>query len=365
MKNLSKNFHSGRAIFSLILIICCILIGAVLKLAASVVLPFTIAILLALVMYPLVKLLDKTKCPRFFSILLTVIIMAVFLYTFGMILFSSGKAVVAQYPKYENRIRDVYIWITDFFDIPYNESQSIWENIWGQLGIRSFILNSTRSFSGISIQFIRSAVLVILFMVFTLLEAGYFKEKLEVAFEKHSEQINRMGHDLMNQITRYLTAKFLISLVNGIVFAVSFSLVGLEFAIVWGVFQFIMNFIPTLGSIVTGFFVSLFALIQFWPEPGPVIAVVVIVLVVNLVLSNYFDPKIIGDHVGISPLMILVSLAIWGYLWGFAGMILAVPMTVIIKIVCENIPILEPVSILLGSRRSVLAKKAENEKSEE
>jgi len=365
MKNLAKNFHSGRAIFTLIMIICCILAGAVLKLASSVILPFTIAVLLALVMYPLVKLLDKIKCPRFLSILLTVLIMVTLLCTFGMILFSSGKMIVARYPKYEDRIREVYVWAARFFELSYDETLSFWENIWGQLGIRSILLDFTRSFSNISINFIQNAVLVILFMVFTLLEASYFKEKLEVAFEKHSVQINRMGHDLMYQITRYLTAKFLISLANGIVFAVSFYLIGLEFAIVWGVIQFIMNFIPTLGSIVTGIFVSLFALVQFWPEPGPVIAVVVIVLVVNTILSNILDPKIIGEHVGISPLVILVSLAIWAWIWGFAGMILAVPMMVIIKIVCENIPILEPVSILLGSRRSVQAKKAEYEKNEE
>jgi predicted PurR-regulated permease PerM len=125
-----------------------------------------------------------------------------------------------------------------------------------------------------------------------------------------------------------------------------------------------MNFIPTLGSIAAGVGISLFAIIQFWPEPGPIIIVIIIILAVNLILCNIFDPKIVGDNVGISPLVVLVSLSIWGYIWGFAGMLLAVPMTVIIKIICENIPIMEPVSILIGSRKSVLAKKAENEKNE-
>jgi predicted PurR-regulated permease PerM len=85
---------------------------------------------------------------------------------------------------------------------------------------------------------------------------------------------------------------------------------------------------------------------------------------VNLFLSNFLDPKLVGEHVGISPLVVLISLSIWGYIWGFIGMLLAVPLTVIIKIICENIPLLEPVSILLGSKKSVLAKKAEYEKTE-
>jgi predicted PurR-regulated permease PerM len=95
-----------------------------------------------------------------------------------------------------------------------------------------------------------------------------------------------------------------------------------------------------------------------------VILIVTIIFAVNMILGNMLDPKIIGEHVGISPVIVLVSLAIWGYIWGFAGMILAVPMTVIIKIICENIPIMEPLSVLIGTRRSVHAKKTEQEKPE-
>jgi predicted PurR-regulated permease PerM len=174
-----------------------------------------------------------------------------------------------------------------------------------------------------------------------------------------------MGHDLMYQVTRYLTAKFYISLANGVIFAVSFYFIGLEFAVFWGVLQFILNFIPNLGSIAGGVIMSLFALVQFWPEPGPVILVVTVILSVNMILGNILDPKIIGEHVGISPVMVLVSLAIWGYIWGFAGMVLSVPLTVIIKIVCENIPIMEPVSVLMGTRRSIRKRKEELEKEEQ
>ena len=364
MKNISKNFHSGRAIFSLMVLICSILAGAVLKIASSVILPFTISVLLAFVMYPLIKGLDKFHFPRLLSIFLIVTMIVTGLYVFGMVVFSSGRMIVAQYPKYERRFTEIYIWVARLFELSYDEGLSFWENMWNQLGIRTFIRNSTGLIANFSLKFVQNAVLIIIFVVFILLEASYFKEKLEVAFENRSDRINRMGHDLMSQVTRYLTAKFFISLANGFIFAVSFHLVGLEFAIVWGVVQFLMNFIPTLGSIVAGVGISLFALLQFWPNPAPVIVVVIIILAVNIILGNLLDPKIIGDQVGISPLMIMLSLLVWGWIWGFAGMVLAVPMTVIIKIVCENIPIMEPVSILIGSRRSVNAKKAENEKNE-
>ena len=362
--NVFRTFHSGQAVFFLMLFICFIFAAAVLKFASSVILPFTIAILLSSAMYPLVKVLDKIKIPRFVSILLVVIIIVTGLYIFGMVLFSSGMMIAAQYPKYEYRLTKIYISIANLFELPYNEDLSFWENIWGQLGIRNWIRNFTVSFSNSVAKFVSNAVIVVLFVVFILTEANYFKEKLETAFENRFERINKIGRDVMSQITRYLTAKFLISLANGVIFAIGFYLVGLEFAFVWGLIQFLLNFIPNLGSIVAGVIISIFALIQFWPEPGPIIIVVSIILAVNLILCNIFDPKIIGAHVGISPLIILVSLAIWGYIWGFAGMVLAVPMTVIIKIVCENIPIMEPVSIILGSKKSVLAIKTEKEKQE-
>ena len=348
-----KILNSSRNIFLMMLFICSILVGTVLKIASTVILPFTIAILLSIVMYPIVKFLTKRKVPYLVSVVLVIIIFAAVLFVLGFALFSSGSNILAVYPKYENRMIEIYIWIARLFELPFDESLSLWDNIWGQLGIRTWGSSFAVSFSEDFFSFFSDSFLVIIFFVFIMLEAGFFKEKLEVAFEERSEQINRIGQDLMTQVMRYLTAKFFISLANGLIFAVAFYFIGLEFAVLWGVIQFFLNFIPNLGSIVAGVCISLFALIQFWPEPSPIIMVVAVILVVNLILCNIFDPKIIGDHVAISPLMVLVSLVLWGWIWGFAGMVLSVPMTVIIKIVCENVTVLKPISILIGTQKSV------------
>jgi len=359
-----KTFNSRRGIFVLLIFICIIVAAAVLKIASTVILPFTIAVLLAFVMFPLIKGLDKIRCPRVLSILLVVFIIITGMYLFGIVLYTSGHMIVKQLPQYQGRFGYIYAQIANIFNLPNNVELTLWQNLWDQEAIRNFVRDTTISFSNTSLKLVSIAVLVVLFMVFILFEAGYFKEKLMISFEDRIGNVDRIGNEIINQVTRYLGAKFLFSLANGIVYIIGFTIVGLEFAIVWGVLQFLLNFIPTLGSIGAGVIISLFALVQFWPEPGPVIAVVAIILAVNLILSNILDPKIIGDHVGISPLVILVSLSIWGFIWGFAGMVLAVPMTVIIKIICENIPFMSPVSILLGSRRSVQAKKSINASAE-
>jgi predicted PurR-regulated permease PerM len=220
----------------------------------------------------------------------------------------------------------------------------------------------TLSFSNGFIGFLRDAFMVALFMTFILFEAAFFREKLDMAFDgARALQIKRISSDVMTQIAHYLSIKFFISLATGVLVGIGLKIVGLEFAVIWGVIQFILNFIPNIGSIAVGVIGTAFAIVQFWPNPAPIIAVGLIILVVNTILGSILDPKIMGDRLGLSPLVVLVSLLIWGWLWGFAGLILAVPMTAIIKISCENIPVLEPISIIMGSRKAAKARSEEEE----
>jgi predicted PurR-regulated permease PerM len=354
MRDPFKSFNSGRANFFLVAFIACIMAGAVLKITAPVLLPFTIAFLLALVMHPMVNFMEKFHIPRIFSIILVVCFIITCLYFLGVILFSSGRTLLSLYPKYEERLTEIYIQVGQFFELSYDEHLSFFENLWSQLGIRTQIRNITLSLSNTFILFLKDAVMVVLFVVFLLIEAAYFKQKIDLAFEnKRSGQILKISADVIRQITRYLSTKFLISLATGLIVTLGLGLIGLEFAPVWGSIQFILNFIPNIGSIAVGVGASLFALLQFWPEPGPVIMTALVMLGVNMILGNVLEPKIMGDNLGLSPIVVLFSLMIWGWLWGFAGMILAVPMTVIIKIFAENIPVLEPLSIILGSNRGL------------
>ena len=366
MRNRFKQFNSGRAVLFLVAIIALFLTCAVLKITAGLFLPFIIALLLALVMSPWVVFLGKFKVPRFISIILAGLIVIASLIALGVIFFTSARSILRVYPRYEARITEIYIWLSRYFELSYDEQLSFIQNLWAQLGIRTQIQLYTLSLSNTFLTFIKDAVMVALFVVFLLFEAVYIKEKLSVAFEgKRAGQIQKISTSIMQQISRYLSIKFVISLATGVIVALLLRLVGVEFAEVWGIIQFILNFIPTLGSIAIGILVSLYSLVQFWPQPGPIILTVAIMLGTNMIIGNILEPKIMGDGLGISPITILLSLTVWGWIWGFAGMVIAIPMMVIIKIVCESIPVLEPVSILLSSRREVLTIKEKFEKEAE
>jgi predicted PurR-regulated permease PerM len=360
-----NHFDGGKARLFLLAFIALLLGGAVLKITAPIVLPFVIALLFSFVMGPMVAFFMKWKIPRFCSIFLAVAAIIAGLYLMGMVLFSSAKAIIAMYPRFERRLTEIYAAVAGILDLSYDSHLSFIENLWAQLGVRTRIRNYTFSISNSFIGLLKDAFMVVVFLVFILLEASQFKEKLVIAFEdKWAGQIERISNGVVRQVMKYLSTKFLISLGTGLVVGVGLYLVGLEFAVFWGLIQFVLNFIPVVGSLVAGILASLFALLQFWPDPGPIILVALIMLGVNQFIGNVLEPKIMGDNLGLSPLAVLLSLTIWGYLWGFAGMILAVPMTVVVKIVCENVPVLEPVAVFLGSPKATV-KPEEGEKKDD
>ncbi|MBU1080995.1 MAG: AI-2E family transporter [Spirochaetes bacterium] len=337
--------------------IALLLAGAALKLTSSVVLPFIIAVLLTFVLEPIIVVLEKIRIPRAIGAVVVVLLVAAAVYVVGFILAQSLKTIMSLYPKYEKRFTELYMLLAKAFSLPYDSHQSLFQNLWGQLGVRArvqaFALTTSESFLG----FLTDTIMVILFVVFLLLEIGHFRKRIELAFAGFmSTRIQRIVADVIKQVARYLSAKFFISLATGILVGGLLGWIGLDFPIVWGVIAFILNFIPNIGSIFGGVAVTVFALVQFWPLPGPIIATASTMIGVNMLLGNIIEPRVQGQNLGLSPFVILVSLSAWGWLWGFAGLVLAVPMTVIVKIVCENVPGLESISIMMGSYKDVKQK---------
>ena len=355
MNDRFRRFNSGRANFFLVAFIALVLAGAVLKITASVVLPFIIAILLAFILDPLVRALQKLHIPRAVSIFIVILGIGGSLYLAGLILFSSGRTILSQYPRYEKRFLEIYSWIAGLLGLPYDAHQSFIDNIWGQLGLRNQIRNYTLSFTNSFLAFLKNMVMVLLFVVFLLLESAHLEEKITLAFEnRFSGKIKSIVEAIVTQVSRYLTIKFFVSLATGILVALGLALLKVDFWLIWGIISFILNFIPTIGSLAAGAGVTLFALLQFWPHGWPILGAFLVMLLVNFIIGNILEPQIQGDNLGLSPFVVLVSLLAWGWLWGFAGLVLAVPMTVIVKIVCEHIPLLEPVAILIGSYKDIL-----------
>ena len=349
---MSDKVNYTKGIFYLLLCLGIIAVGTVLKLTTEVVLPITVSVFLGLVFQPVINSLHtKFRIPTILGIVIVFLILFVLIFFIVTLLISSSKAILTLYPKYEERFLTIYVTVAEIFNLPYDSDLSLFNNLWGQLGVRNAIQSMALSFSNNLITFVRNLTVVSLFLIFLLMEMGLFKAKAIAALDgKTPGRITLIMRDIIQQVTKYISVKFFISLLTGIFVFLGTWVVNLDFPIIWGFLAFVLNFIPNFGSILSGILTTFFALVQFWPKPAPVIWVGFVMLAVNMILGNFVEPKVQGRNLGLSPFIIIVSLSIWGWLWGFLGMILAVPMMVILKIVCENISFLQPLSIFMGSK---------------
>ena len=348
---MKKLVNFARPIFLLLLVLTVIVLAAVLKVTGTFLVPVTIAMFVSLVFEPLIVTLNtKFKIPWIAGIFIVLTLVIVSVWIIASLLLTSIRTIIDLYPRYEERFTVIYKAIAGLFALPYNAESTLFQNLWGQLSIRQTLRNFAFSLSNSLIVFFKDLLLVLLFAVFFLLDLRYLRQKLDFAFGDGSKgKAAIIITDIIQQVTRYMSVKFFISLLTGVLIFLGTFVVGMGFPILWGFLAFILNFIPNFGSILSGVLTSVFALVQFWPKPAPVVFVAVLMCAVNFILGNIIEPRVQGRHLGLSPFIIIVSLSFWGWLWGFTGLILAVPMMVILKIICENVSILHPAAVLMGN----------------
>jgi predicted PurR-regulated permease PerM len=152
-----------------------------------------------------------------------------------------------------------------------------------------------------------------------------------------------MRHDIRS----YVGIKVLTSAATGLLSFLVLNLVGVDFASFWAVLIFLLNFIPTIGSIIATAFPSLLTLVQF-DTLGPFIITISVLGAIQFCIGSLIEPKLMGNRLNLSPIVILLSLGLWGSVWGIPGMFLCVPITVIMMIVCSYFPGTRPIAVLLS-----------------
>jgi AI-2 transport protein TqsA len=192
-------------------------------------------------------------------------------------------------------------------------------------------------------------VVVFIYIVFLMAERVTFSKRMALAFgETRATHIQTVVGSINEAIAKYIAVKGWISFVTGALSLVVFAIFGIDFAILWGVLIFLLNFIPYLGGLVGMGPPILLAFLQF-DSPWIGIATAALMIGIQIFTGQYLEPKMAGRKLNLSPLLILLALAFWGYLWGIVGMILAVPLTVVCKIVLDNIPETKPVGTLMSN----------------
>ena len=194
-----------------------------------------------------------------------------------------------------------------------------------------------------------SGVLILIYMLFLFLEQGNFSSKLSalVASRSKEKDVRRIIDQVRDDIRKYISIKMFTSTLTGLLSYIFLLAVGVDFAGVWGLLIFLLNFIPTVGSIVATIFPAMIALAQA-DDYVLLLTVLAGIGSLQVMIGNILEPRMMGSSFNLSPVIILLNLALWGYIWGVAGMFLCVPFLIIITIVLSHFPRTRPLAVILS-----------------
>jgi AI-2 transport protein TqsA len=196
--------------------------------------------------------------------------------------------------------------------------------------------------------FLAEALVVVFYLIFLLLEARRFPARVRAGFPpEQADRVLGIIGSINVAMASYLRAKVLSSLVTALPVVAILWAFGVSFPGTWGVLAFVGNFVPYVGSLVALVLPVLLALLELEP-PWQALAVLALLLLVQFVTNNFIEPRLTAHAVDLSPLVVLVALAFWGLCWGMVGMVLAVPLTVMLKIVWENLALTRPLARLMA-----------------
>jgi predicted PurR-regulated permease PerM len=323
--------------------------------------PFLLAVFLALVTVRPMLWLQRHRVPSVLAALMIVLALMLGLGAIGMVIGSSIAEFTAALPAYQTRldgiVKGALQIAAGYMDngAPITELNDLLNPGWA-MGLAAGLLNALR-------DVLTNTFLILFTMVFILLEASSLGTKVQAAFGRKGASLEG-PRTFLNDLGRYLGIKTAVSMVTGLLATVLTWAIGLDFPLLWGMLAFLLNYIPTVGSIIAAVPAVLMALMQFGPADA--ITTAVGFLTINLIFGNIVEPRLMGYGVGISPLIVFIGLVFWGWVFGPVGMLLAVPLTMTLKLALESDERSRWIAVLIGSERDaeqVLKERAQNRSS--
>ncbi len=326
------------------LVVCFVVIQAL----KPVLMPVVFAWILSAMLTPFVRTLTKWRVPYALGVAFAIVFTVFVFFEAGILINGLVSSFVAKYGEYSAKLTSLLKFF--YAKLPPQAVDVLTAFDW-QTRVGKIVM----SLSGLLISLSSTVVMVLIVTAFLLVEQRDFGAKLESAFPDHiADKIGDVIGGITRQVSRYLLLQFVISLVTGLCVWLVLWAIGVEFAPTWGVLAFVLNFIPTIGSIIASIPPVLIALVQYAPGSyWPAVVTAIALLAIQMAIGNVISPRVMGDQLNLSPVAVLVSLLFWAWLWGPAGALISVPVTAAIKIVCDNIAPLAPIGVLLGSGRAV------------
>lgn len=353
---------------------CVVVIVAGLKAAATLFIPVLMGLFLAILSLPILNWIDGKGLPRPLAVLMTVAIDLLIIG--GIALIASG--VIPDFQKkggeYADKLRKQAYSFSESMDQNIQKIAGLWnENESGNPGEDEILIpaqppiptfkellnrywDSNRivdMIGGVDVvsrftSLASTSFFVMVIMIFILSESGRYGRKVKDVIRVRGPDLRRFQNS-SRDIQKYLAIKTGASALTGILAGLVCKAFDVDFPILWGLVAFLFNYIPAIGSIIAAIPSVILSLIDngFWPAMG----VLLCYLIINVTIGNFLEPMLLGDRFDISTTVVILSVILWGYIWGPVGMFLAVPLTMVIKVMLDNSPDLRWISVLIGGGR--------------
>ncbi len=311
-----------------------------LRLARPVLLPFALALFLSVLSLPLMLWIRK-RLPAALAVFITLLVNMAVLSLMVFVASQSLSQLQGRLPVYVRRfqaIQESWIQGLEARGFPAREYLSL--DLIDPVAIINFATGSVQRAAAL----LSSAVLVLLIMYFMLSEATVFPAKLRAVFRHGKVSTGRVAK-FVKEVQVYLGIKTVVSLATGVLLGLWCWVLDVDFPLLLGLIAFVLNYVPTIGSAIASLPAILLALIQF--GPGHAVLVALGYLGVNLVFGNIIEPNLMGRRLGLSTLVVILSLVFWGWIWGPIGALLSVPLTMVVKIWLENTEDLRWMAVML------------------
>ncbi|MFK8044392.1 MAG: AI-2E family transporter [Crocinitomicaceae bacterium] len=322
---------------------------AILAIGKSLIIPFILGLLVWFLIVEFRNLLVKIplighKTPIWvWSILASVILFSLLGIAIN-VLVDNIALLGKQIPVYEENLKAVNESVLDSFDINIFDRIKNYAGDFKLTKILSPLLNSLS-------DIFANGFMVILYVLFLFLEETVFRQKLKKVFssEKQFGEVSEILAKINESTSSYITLKTIISVITGVASYIALAIIGVDTPIFWAFLIFLMNYIPTIGSLIGTLFPAFIALLQF----GDIFYFGIVLLVVGaiqVIVGNFVEPKVMGNTLNLSPLVVILALSFWGTIWGITGMVLSVPITVILVILLSQFKTTKPIATLLSEK---------------
>jgi AI-2 transport protein TqsA len=324
-----------------------VVIIAGMRASADIIVPFLLAVFIAIICSPALDWLERRGLPR--AAAMVTVLVAVTTIGIGItgLVGSSLSQFTNDVPEYTERLNGytqaVEQWLNGH-GVPFDTGEM--RNLIDAGRVMKMAAEVFNSFGGV----LTNAFLIFLTVVFILFETASFAVKLHAVMDDPEDTLARLGN-VTASIKRYLAIKTMTSLLTGVVIGIGLTILGVENAVLWALLAFMLNYVPNIGSIIAAVPAVLFALVQL--GVGGALATAAVFALVNIVIGSVLEPRFMGRGLGLSTLVVFLSLVFWGWVLGPVGMFLSVPLTMTVKIALGARESTRWIAVLLGSGHDV------------